>query len=330
MTGNKPTYDIISMQSRYNAARNAIWDSWIDVQRDDLAGKSGIGFEQSVLRLAKDIETMQKMPSDEMIAKCVKEIGEANPSLTFHGLSHQDIEQMQAWLKRSVIASPRDPAKDLGIIPSNPSKLNLDDSTKLCAYCGLIIGPIKYQSNGKLFCDQECATEYCSDPRCPDIRSLIAGYLTSMPNIKPPYIRELLASEHDIQISGQQLGGYIGQIKKAAKVPVMPQNAELSSEKGIAYHAAHKPKSRPTSKPEMIVWDLWKGMQALNHIAYMEEHKMTRSMLEGLPSRLPGIKPSCLVRLHSDGIISRKSKDNNDTTIWMAGTYLPMILEAWK
>jgi hypothetical protein len=72
-----------------------------------------------------------------------------------------------------------------------------------------------------------------------------------------------------------------------------------------------------------------KGMQACNHIEYMKSHQMTRSMLEGLPSRLPGIKPSCLTRLRNDGIIARKEKNNNDVTIWKAGTYLPMILDAW-
>ena len=72
-----------------------------------------------------------------------------------------------------------------------------------------------------------------------------------------------------------------------------------------------------------------KGMRACNLIEYMKSHKMTRSMLEGLPSRLPDIKPSCLTRLRLDGIIARKEKDNNDTTIWKSGVYLPMIMKAW-
>jgi hypothetical protein len=73
-----------------------------------------------------------------------------------------------------------------------------------------------------------------------------------------------------------------------------------------------------------------KGMQALNHIAYMIDHGMTKNMLEGLPCRLPGIKPSCLTRLRNDGIIARKEKDNNDITVWKSGVYLPMIMKAWR
>jgi hypothetical protein len=70
------------------------------------------------------------------------------------------------------------------------------------------------------------------------------------------------------------------------------------------------------------------GIQA--HICYMEEHKLTKSMLEGLPCRLPGIKPSCLTRLRNDGIIARKEKNNKNVTIWKAGTYLSIIMNAWR
>lgn len=72
-----------------------------------------------------------------------------------------------------------------------------------------------------------------------------------------------------------------------------------------------------------------KGMQALNHIAFMEDHGITRIMLEGLPCRLPGIQPACLTRLRNDGIIARKSKDNNDVTLWDRGCYYPVIMKAW-
>ena len=71
-----------------------------------------------------------------------------------------------------------------------------------------------------------------------------------------------------------------------------------------------------------------KGMQACNHIEYMKSHKMTRPMLEGLPSRLPGIKPSCLTRLRNDGIIARKEKTSHNVTIWGRGCYYPVIMKA--
>ena len=73
-----------------------------------------------------------------------------------------------------------------------------------------------------------------------------------------------------------------------------------------------------------------KGMRACNLIEYMKSHKMTRSMLEGLPSRLPGIKPSCLTRLRLDGIIARKEKNGDDVTTWDKGCYYPVIMKAWK
>ena len=72
-----------------------------------------------------------------------------------------------------------------------------------------------------------------------------------------------------------------------------------------------------------------KGMQALNHIEYMKSHNLTRAMLEGLPHRLPGIKPSCLTRLRLDGIIARKSKNNDGITVWDHGVYFHVIMKAW-
>jgi hypothetical protein len=52
-------------------------------------------------------------------------------------------------------------------------------------------------------------------------------------------------------------------------------------------------------------------------------------MLEGLPSKLPGIKPSCLTRLRLDGIIARKKKNDDNVTTWDKGCYYNVIMKAW-
>jgi len=81
-----------------------------------------------------------------------------------------------------------------------------------------------------------------------ELRGIIAGYLAD-PSIKPSQIRDLLASEHDIQISPQKLGGYVSQINRQAKMAVKPSERPIE---------AKSPRSScvPLSEPEVTIYGL--------------------------------------------------------------------------
>jgi len=70
-------------------------------------------------------------------------------------------------------------------------------------------------------------------------------------------------------------------------------------------------------------------MSIITEIEYLKEHGITRQILEGLPSRIPGIAPSVIRRMHSRGIIHRLEKDREHTTTWRGGCHYNAILGAW-
>ena len=170
-----------------------------------------------------------------------------------------------------------------------------------CKNCGTIpVANKMVMENDEFFCDEKCWKEYredCTkDPNSeansgqdkyypfgrsvPDeakkpvhthyTRSLIEGYLKA--DCKPEAIRSLLASEHEIQISPNQLGGHITQIKRQKA-----KEAEESKGKALAairtYEASrlpveplHSPKEAkspvkptiPSSEPEATIYRLHK------------------------------------------------------------------------
>lgn len=72
------------------------------------------------------------------------------------------------------------------------------------------------------------------------------------------------------------------------------------------------------------------AFQTKKHIIYMQEHGLTRARLAGLPCRLPGIAPTCIRRMHQNGIIDQVSKDGVNVTTWGPGCNYIMFMEAWK